>query len=76
VRAGCLRPFFRFVGERAPGARRCNEARALQERVGRAERPRRRDEVESLSNPTAKGGTDNMAKKAAKGAKKKGGKKR
>lgn len=46
--------------------------------MGRADRvvatPERRRTPEQYSKP--KGGTDNMAKKAAKGGKKKGGKKR
>ena len=54
-----------------------NEARTLCVRVGRAERPRRRGRAESLgSTPSRKGGLIAMAKKAAKGGKKKGGKKR
>jgi hypothetical protein len=52
-------------GKGAPCASRAGQAAAA------------RDGVESLSKHTnAKGGTNTMAKKAAKGAKKKGGKKR
>jgi hypothetical protein len=72
-------PFFYELSNVAGAPRRDirHEAKALRARVDRAERPRSRAAVESLrSKPNVKGGTDTMAKKAATGAKKKGGKKR
>jgi hypothetical protein len=70
-----LAPFFFFDWSEANSLR--NEARALCVWVGRATRPRHRSRVERLcTTPSRRGGIVTMAKKAAKGGKKKGGKKR